>query len=97
MKVFYAGVRWSLSLQPAAVKTRQLLAKALNDAFVGDILSVGQGECLSAVFLDVSGTTAEVGPTKWGSSKVNASQWETLARTATRIYVKGPECFYSTP
>lgn len=96
VKVFYAGVRWGLSLQPAAVKTRQLLAKALNDAFVGEILSVGQGECLTAVFLDVSGATEELGPTKWSDSKDDASRWKSLAKSAARIYVRGPECLHKT-
>ncbi|WIA32215.1 hypothetical protein OEZ86_003064 [Tetradesmus obliquus] len=92
VKVFYAGVRWGLSLQPAAVKSRQLLAKALNDAYVGEIRSVGQGECLTAVFLDANGSTAELGPVKWrGSTKANSSRWKTLAKTAARIYVRGPE------
>jgi hypothetical protein len=92
VKVFYAGVRWGLSLQPSAVKSRQLLAKSLNDAYVGEIRSVGQGECLTAVFLDMNGSTAELGPVKWcGSTKANSSRWKTLAKTAARIYVRGPE------
>lgn len=94
MKVFYAGVRWGLSLQPSAVKSRQALAKALNDALVGEILSVGQGECLSAVFLDASGATQELGPSKWGDSKADAGRWKTLAKSAARIYVMGPECLH---
>lgn len=92
VKVFYAGVRWGLSLQPSAVKSRQMLAKALNDAYVGEIRSVGQGECLTAVFLDANGSTAELGPVKWrGSTKANTSRWKMLAKTAARIYVRGPE------
>eukprot|EP00882_Tetradesmus_deserticola_P007543 GHRQ01007944.1.p1 GENE.GHRQ01007944.1~~GHRQ01007944.1.p1 ORF type:complete len:283 (+),score=117.56 GHRQ01007944.1:886-1734(+) len=92
VKVFYAGLRWGLSLQPSAIKSRQLLAKALNDAYVGEIRSVGQGECLTAVFVDANGATAELGPVKWrGSSKANSSRWRALAKTAARIYVRGPE------
>jgi hypothetical protein len=91
VKVFYAGVRWGLSLQPNAVRSRQLLAKALNDAFVGEIMSVGQGECLSVVFLDVNGSVAELGPTKWRNSKANTAQWKALAKTAARLYVSSPE------
>lgn len=86
--MFYAGVRWALSLPQSAVKSRQQLAKALNDAFVGEILSVGQGEGLSVTFIDSTGGTAEVGPTKWSSSSRSASaRWRTLAKTAVRIYV----------
>eukprot|EP00882_Tetradesmus_deserticola_P032687 GHRQ01037225.1.p1 GENE.GHRQ01037225.1~~GHRQ01037225.1.p1 ORF type:complete len:290 (+),score=99.35 GHRQ01037225.1:688-1557(+) len=92
VKVFYAGLRWGLSLQPSAIKSRQLLAKALNDAYVGEIRSVGQGECLTAVFVDANGATAELGPVKWrGSSKANSSRWRALAKTVARIYVRGPE------
>eukprot|EP00775_Hariotina_reticulata_P013029 gene13029-13158_t len=91
VKVFYAGVRWGLSLQPAAVKSRQVLAKSLNDAFVGEILSVGQGECLSVVFLDVNGSVAQLGPTKWRNSKADTAQWTALAKTAARLYVRGPD------
>lgn len=94
VKVFYAGMRWGLSLQPSAVKSRQLLANALNDAYVGEIRSVGQGECLTAVFLDVNGGTTELGPVKWrGGTKANTARWKTLAKTATRIYVRGPDSY----
>jgi hypothetical protein len=86
--VFYAGVRWALSLPPSAVKSRQELAKALNDAFVGEILSVGQGEGLTVVFVDSSGVTAEIGPTKRSSSRAPSARWRTLAKTAARIYVR---------
>lgn len=87
--MFYAGVRWALSLPPSAVKSRQELAKALNDAFVGEILSVGQGEGLTVVFVDSNGTTAEVGPTKRSSSsRTPSARWRTLAKTAARIYVR---------
>lgn len=86
--MFYAGVRWALSLPPSAVKSRQQLAKALNDALVGDILSVGQGENLTVVFVDSSGNTAELGPTKRSSSRAPSTRWRTLATTAARIYVR---------
>lgn len=90
VKVFYAGVRWALSLPQSAIKSRQQLAKALNDAFVGEILSLGQGEGLTAVFIDGSGNTAELGPTKWSSSSSRSvsARWRTLAKTAVRIYVR---------
>jgi hypothetical protein len=89
VKVFYAGVRWALNLPQSAVKSRQQLAKALNDAFVGEILSVGQGEGLSVVFIDGDGATAEAGPTKWSSSSRSTSaRWRALAKTAVRIYVR---------
>lgn len=89
VKVFYAGVRWALSLPQSAVRSRQQLAKALNDAFVGEILSVGQGDSLSVIFIDSSGNAAELGPTKWSSSSRSAlARWQTLAKTAVRIYVR---------
>jgi len=91
VKVFYAGIRWGISLQNDAVKSRPLLAKALNDAFVNEILSVGQGECLTVVFVDVNGSVAELGPTKWRHSKACAARWRELAKTAARLYVRGPE------
>lgn len=94
VKVFYAGVRWGLSLPPSAVKTRQLLAQALNVAFVGDILSVGQGRFLSAVFLDVSGSTEELGPVEWRDAKKDSEQWTRIAKSASRIYVRGPQCLH---
>lgn len=90
VKVFYAGVRWALSLPQSAVRSRQQLAKALNDAFVGEILSVGQGDSLSVIFIDSSGNAAELGPTKWSSSSSRSApaRWQTLAKTAVRIYVR---------
>lgn len=82
-------MRWALSLPRSAVQSRQQLAKALNDAFVGDILSVGQGEGLTAVFIDGSGNAAEVGPTKWtAGGKSSSARWRTLAKSAARIYVR---------
>jgi len=86
--VFYAGVRWALSLPHSAVKSRQQLAKALNDAFVGEILSVGQGEALSVVFIDGNGNAAEMGPTRCSGRRSTSSRWRTLAKTAVRIYVR---------
>lgn len=88
--MFYAGVRWALSLPQSAVRSRQQLAKALNDAFVGEILSVGQGDSLSVIFIDSSGNAAELGPTKWSSSSSRSApaRWQTLAKTAVRIYVR---------
>jgi hypothetical protein len=89
VKVFYAGVRWALSLPHSAIKSRQQLAKALNDAFVGEILSLGQGEGMCVVFIDSNGNTAELGPTKWSSSSRSVSaRWRTLAKAAVRIYVR---------
>jgi hypothetical protein len=88
VKVFFAGVRWALSVPRSAVKSRQQLAKALNDAFVGEILSVGQGEGLTVVFVDAYGNTAAAEPTKWSSgSRSNSARWRTLVKSAARIYV----------
>lgn len=86
--MFYSGTRFALSLPRSVVKTRQQLAKALNDAFVGEILSVGQGEGLTVVFADSKAHLTELGPTKLsGSSRTQAARWRLLAKTAVRIYV----------
>jgi hypothetical protein len=82
-------MRWGLSLPRAAVRSRAALAKALHDAYVGDILSVGQGQGLRVVFVDASGGSAEFGGTLWGgSSRANAARWRGLAKGAVRIYVR---------
>lgn len=91
IKVFYAGARWALRLPRSAVKSRQQLAKALNDAFAGDITSVGQGESLTVVFVNTDGSLVEMGPTRWADRRRSSEQsagWQMAAKTAVRIYAR---------
>jgi hypothetical protein len=88
IKVFYAGVRWGLSLPRSAVLSRQQLAKALHDAYVGHIVSVGQGLGLHVVFVDGRGSSQELGPSRGGHSRADATRWRSLAKTAVRVYVR---------
>jgi hypothetical protein len=88
VKVFYAGVRWGLSLPRSAVRSRRELARALHEAYVGDIVSVGQGLGLHVVFVDARGSSQELGPSRGGNSRADATRWRSLADSAVRVYVR---------
>jgi hypothetical protein len=92
VKVFYAGVPWGTALPRSQLSSRLRLARALNEAFVGDILSVGRGAALVVVFVDGSGRSVEVGPPLDGGSKARegeGEQWRSLSAKAVRLYVRG--------
>lgn len=85
--MFLTGARWGLSLPRTAVRSRSALAHALNEAFVGSILSLGNGQMLAAVFVDARGTAAELGPVPVARRQDTAVLWRELAAAAVRIYV----------
>lgn len=90
IKVFHAGLRWGISLPAHAVRTRLDLARALNDAFAGEMISAGRGDLLSIIFVDSEARMTELGPTRWTKSKESPAQWKALVDTAIRMYVRGP-------
>jgi hypothetical protein len=89
VKVFYAGVRWGISLPRSVVGNTKELARALNEAFAGEILSVGRGENLKTVFVDSKGIASEMPFLHGHLHKEAATSWEKLAEDAARVYVRG--------
>lgn len=94
MKLFLAGMRWGVSLPCSVLRSRHELARAVNDAFVGEIVSVGRGDGLSVVFVTTDGEAEEMpapratgggGGRRGGES---ASKWRRLVGKAARVYVR---------
>jgi len=52
IKVFHAGVRWGIVVPRKGLKSRQQLARALNEGMAGQIASTGRGEGLAITFVD---------------------------------------------
>ena len=87
MKIFYAGVRWGISVPRGVVGNTRELARTLNEAFAGEIVSVGRGENLTTVFVDSSGGVSEM-PFVHGHLHKEAAAWKKLADGAVRVYVR---------
>jgi hypothetical protein len=98
VKLFLAGTRWGVSLPCSALRSRHELARSINDAFVGDVLSVGRGDGLSVVFVTTEGEAEEM-PAPRGAAGAgagagagrggeSASKWRRLAGKAARVYVR---------
>ncbi|KAL6757659.1 hypothetical protein V8C86DRAFT_2616122 [Haematococcus lacustris] len=100
VKIFYAGVRWGISLPTDGLKTRSDLATALNVAFAGEILSCGRGDMLSVTFVDRQGQVSELPPRRLprvvlpreGSSVDSDSNWAQLVEQAAKVYVRRVHC-----
>lgn len=87
IKCFHAGVRWGITLTPESLKTRNDLATALNDAFAGEILSCGRGDCLNIVFLDSEGRATEFPSLRNSGVRESATKWKAMVEKAVKIYV----------
>jgi hypothetical protein len=89
-------MRWGVALPCGALRSRHELARAVNDAFVGDILSVGRGDDLSVVFVTADGEAEEMpaprgaagGARRGGGGGESASKWRRLSKQAARVYVR---------
>ncbi|KAI8463140.1 MAG: hypothetical protein J3K34DRAFT_527222 [Monoraphidium minutum] len=96
LKLFLAGMRWGVSLPCSALRSRPELARSVNDAFVGEIISVGRGDDLSVVFVTVDGEAEEMPALRGGGGGggggarggESASKWRRLVGKAARVYVR---------
>lgn len=92
VKLFLAGMRWGVSLPCSALRSRQELARSINDAFVGEILSVGRGDDLNVVFVTTDGDAEEVPALQGGVGRrrasASSSKWRRLVGKAARVYVR---------
>lgn len=100
MKLFLAGMRWGVSLPCSALRSRHELARSVNDAFVGETLSVGRGDDLDIVFVSAEGDAEEMPAPRGGSGGgggggaggrrggESAAKWRRLVGKAARVYVR---------
>jgi hypothetical protein len=98
-----AGLRWAVPLHSAALRSRLDLARAINEALAGEIVSVGRGEDLAVVFVTSDGEALEMPPPRHAGSGARrgsggggdkaaadkaAQQWRKAAARAARVYVR---------
>jgi hypothetical protein len=98
VKLFITGMRWAVPLPSGAVRSRLDLARAINEALVGEVASVGRGEDLSVVFVTSDGEALEMPAPRYaggagrrggaGAGDKAAQQWRKAAQRATRVYVR---------
>ncbi|GBF95176.1 hypothetical protein Rsub_07889 [Raphidocelis subcapitata] len=96
VKLFLAGMRWAVSLPCSSLRSRLELARAVNEAFAGEILSVGRGDGLCVVFVSGDGEADEMPALRGGGGGVggggrrseSASKWRRLSKQAARVYVR---------
>jgi len=94
VKLFLAGMRWGVALPSGALRSRGELARSINDAFVGEVLSVGRGDDLSVVFVTEDGEAEEMPALRGAGGRragESASRWRRLAKQAARVYVRWQE------
>lgn len=90
VKVFYAGIRWGITLPWESLKSRADLALALHVAFAGEIVSCGRGDRLAIVFVDGEGNATELPPRASRAVKETPAHWSKLMERAVKLYVCSP-------